>query len=458
MSDTKIEQPPIWNLPVSASMGSETGRREENQDRASSFSSPFGMVYLVADGMGGHKGGAEAAQMTAEGFQRCLLALTADTPYVDAVSFAASEIHQALTALGSSGDPNFSGMGSTVVLALIRQVTDGFELVAAHMGDSRPYLHRAGQLTLLTRDHTQVQWLVDAHEIDEEAARSHPDASVLTRALGHGANPVIDVSEPIPLGDGDGILLCSDGLSGFAGSEDIDRTIKQFPESGECVQALIQLALDRGSNDNVTVQFLRVGNQPAPILPVPRQGRRTEPEGPAYAAAPAYREQSRPVWRSPLVAGLAIGLVLAVVAIMLFSMHVFPSRPVAAPASIPAQDTIGDLSIRAGKLWEKGKQAEDEVTKLLEGLSKSGAADAKTRRKLEALKVQIHELNSALRDIPSSLTRLSPKQTEPVVAKTSVDLNIKEQTLSKLQQTLREIQGLAPVLAPPGNPQHNRKP
>jgi protein phosphatase len=457
MSDTKIEQPPIWNLPVSASMGSETGRREENQDRVSSFSSPFGMVYLVADGMGGHKGGADAAQMTAEGFQRCLLALPADTPYLDAVSFAASEIHQSLTALGSSGDPNFSGMGSTVVLALIRQVTDGFELVAAHMGDSRLYLHRAGQLTLLTRDHTQVQWLVDANEIDEAAARSHPDASVLTRALGHGAHPVIDVSEPIPLGDGDGILLCSDGLSGFVASEDIDRTIKQFPEPAECVHALIQLALDRGSNDNVTVQFLRVGNQPAPILPVARQGRRTEPEGPAYAAAPAYREQSRPIWRSPLLAGLAIGLVLAVVAIVLYSLRLSPSHP-AAPAAIPAEDTIGDLSIRARKLWEKGKQAEDEVTKLLEGLSKSGAADAETRRKLKALKVQIHELNSALREIPSSLSRLSPKQTEPVVAKTSVDLNIKEQTLSKLQQTLREIQGLAPVLAPPDNPQHKRKP
>jgi hypothetical protein len=324
------------------------------------------------------------------------------------------------------------------------------------MGDSRLYLHRAGQLTLLTRDHTQVQWLVDAHEIDEEGARSHPDASVLTRALGHGANPAIDVSEPIALGDGDGILLCSDGLSGFAGTEEIDRTIKQFPETGECVQALIHLALDRGSNDNVTVQFLRVGNQPAPILPLPRQGRRTEPEGPAYAAAPAFREQSRPESRGPLLAGLVAGLILAVVAIVLFGLRLFPSHP-AAPAAARAEDPIGDLSATAARLLRDGKQAEDDVTKLLAGFAKSGAADARTRKKLEALKVQIHDVNSALAAISSSITRLSPKDRKPV-AETRDKLNIQKQALSDLKQTLRQIEGLAPVLAPPGNPRHKRKP
>ena len=117
MSDTKIEQPLIWNLPVTASMGSETGQREENQDRAAAFSSPFGMVYIVADGMGGHKGGAEAAQRTVDGFERRLLSIPATTPFPAAVSLAATDTHQELAALGSSGDPNFSGMGSTVVIA-----------------------------------------------------------------------------------------------------------------------------------------------------------------------------------------------------------------------------------------------------------------------------------------------------------------------------------------------------
>ena len=189
------------------------------------------------------------------------------------------------------------------------------------MGDSRLYLHRAGQLTLLTRDHTQVQWLVDSNEIDEEGARSHPDASVLTRALGHGSGAVIDVSEPIPLGDGDGILLCSDGLSGFASSQEIDRTIKQFPEAADCVRELIRLALDRGSNDNVTVQFLRVGNQPAPIVPAPKQKRKTLPEGPVITAAPPqyyHPPPSTTVNRGPLFAGAAIGLVLVAGGVFVF--------------------------------------------------------------------------------------------------------------------------------------------
>jgi uncharacterized phage infection (PIP) family protein YhgE len=157
-----------------------------------------------------------------------------------------------------------------------------------------------------------------------------------------------------------------------------------------------------------------------------------------------------------LLAGLAIGLVLAVAAIVLFSLRLFPSHP-AAPAAIPAQDPIGDLRRIADNLLRDGKKAEEDVTKLLNGLSKGGAADAQTKKKLEALKKQIHEVNSALAAISSSITRLSPKETKPV-AETRDKLNIQKQTLSELEETLRQIKGLAPVLAPFGTPRHKRKP
>jgi protein phosphatase len=376
------------------------------------------MVYIVADGMGGHRGGAEAARIAVEGFQRCLLAIPATAPFPDAISFAASETHKELVALGNSGDPNFSGMGSTVVIALIRQVGEGFELIAAHMGDSRLYLHRAGQLTLLTRDHTQVQWLVDANEIDEEMARSHPDASVLTRALGHGGNAVIDVSEPIPLGDSDGILLCSDGLSGFVGSHEIDQTIKRFPEAAQCVCELIQLALHRGSNDNVTVQFLRVGNQPEAILPMPSPARKTLPEAPVLAAAPVYYPHPGGSGnRRPMFAGVAIGLVLVAGGVLAFRDKLFPAHADDI-AAVSMERNIGDLRADASGMIADAKRGENLVDKALS--ASIGAQRGWTNRmrgeKLRELKAQFHDLYRTAGEILQTTTfenKLSARRNKP---------------------------------------------
>ena len=407
MSDTKTEQPLIWNLPVSAGMASETGLRDENQDRMAGFSSPFGMVYLIADGMGGHKGGAEAARITEEGFQRFLLSLPPETPCSEALSYAASEIHRELTQLGASGDPAYRGLGSTVVIALIRPSENGLELIVAHMGDSRAYLHRAGQLTLLTRDHTQVQWLVDANEIDEETARSHPDSSVLTRALGHGDSAVIDVSEPFPLGDADGILLCSDGLSGFVASAGIDEIIRQFPDPSDCVRELIGRAFDRGSTDNVTVQFLRVGSRPAALLPASRTKRKTMPEGPVLASAPVYGSGQTPKDRRPLFAGLAVAAVLAGGAGWAFSGKLFPSRHAgtsAASVEIGKDTLLESLA----KISADAERADREIKILetsLSGMHVGGAADTQAKRDLQALRRQIEEVRRDLRRISSGITR-----------------------------------------------------
>jgi len=307
-------------LPIRVGAVSEQGLREQNQDSMTGFSSPFGAVYLIADGMGGHRGGAEAARMVAEGFSRHLLAAPATSPMRDAVTLAVRLTNVEILEKGKSGSADLEGMGSTVVIALVRRSENGLELTTAHVGDSRIYLSRDGQLTQLTKDHTQVQWLLDTHAIDEAAARNHPDASVLTRALGHTTDLQVDISDPIPVGDGDAILLCSDGLSGFANGEDINRTIQQNPDPTVCAQQLVQLALDSGSSDNITVQLLRIGDSvPAPPAPAPRkyqtQAEMATVPMPSPAAA---RPQSKPHSRFTLLITI---LVLALAGGLFWWIH-----------------------------------------------------------------------------------------------------------------------------------------
>src|SRR3984885_1109739 len=254
-------------LPISVGAVSETGHRDQNQDCMTGFASPFGAAYLIADGMGGHHGGAEASRMVVEAFTRHFLAVPASSPLRDAVTLAVRLGNIEGLEKGKSGNPDFAGMGSIFVLALVRQTDQGMELMTAHVGDSRIYWHRNGALTLLTKDHTHVQWLIDSHALDEALARNHPDASILTRAMGHTTDLQVDISDPLPLSEGDGILLCSDGLSGYVSTEDIHRTIEQNADPTICAKELVQLALASGSDDNITVQFLRIGRLAQPAMP-----------------------------------------------------------------------------------------------------------------------------------------------------------------------------------------------
>ena len=299
MNEYKTNQPPKL-LAIGVGAVSETGQREQNQDRMSGFNSPLGAVYLVADGMGGHKGGAEASRMVAEAFSRHLMNAPASSPPQDALTLAVRLANLEVLEKGRSGNPEFDGMGSTVVIALIQETSNGMELITAHVGDSRLYLRRNNQLTQLTKDHTQVQWLIDSNALDEEGARNHPDASVLTRAMGHSTDLQVDISGPIPLLEGDILVICSDGLSGFANAGDIDRTIADNPDPTRCANKLVQLALASGSNDNITVQVLRVGN----AAQTRRRARKTDPGG---VMAPGTSFWSNP-W---LLIALAILLMAA---------------------------------------------------------------------------------------------------------------------------------------------------
>jgi PPM family protein phosphatase len=277
------------NLPdLSLGVGarSEKGRREENQDKMTAFPTSLGTVYIVADGMGGHRGGAEASHLVIEGYRKHLTSFQEGAGLPDVLQAATVLTNAEILEAGHSGDPAVAGMGSTVVMAVLRTGANGMEMLTGHIGDSRAYLLRSGSLHRLTRDHSAVQRMVDAQILTPEAARSHPDSNVLTRALGQQPNVVIDVSMPEPLLPGDTLLLCSDGLWGYVPDEQLQHELSLDRSASEAADALADLALEQGSDDNITLQVLRLEDRQR-TMRAPEVLRQTEVDGLALAAVAA---------------------------------------------------------------------------------------------------------------------------------------------------------------------------
>src|ERR1035441_5918510 len=198
--------------------------REENQDSVLHVHIALGDLMIVADGIGGYAGGATASRMVVENFYAHLAALPPDYPVDNAIRGAAARANaQIVAAAFVPGTPNHH-MGSTVVVAVVQQLAAGTCAWVGHIGDSRAYLMRAGRLHRLTTDHSAVQALLSRNLITPEEAQNHPDASVLTRSLGHQPEVEIDI-EQHPLALGDTLLLCSDGLWGFVSELDIQRAV-----------------------------------------------------------------------------------------------------------------------------------------------------------------------------------------------------------------------------------------
>ena len=237
---------------------SETGYvREENQDHMSGRILPVGHLYIVADGMGGHKGGALASELTDKGLQEFIAAVPANAPVNEVLRNAFQKANETVYKKAHSGDPATEGMGSTAVVVLI---SAAFARVA-HVGDSRAYLYRNKKLTLLTKDHTIVQKMVDSKMITPEEAIDHPSASVLERAIGTQPSVAVDVSGPIPLKNDDTILMCSDGLSGYVADAAIESVMREELPAQELPKRLVALALKKGGDDNITVQVIRYGKR-----------------------------------------------------------------------------------------------------------------------------------------------------------------------------------------------------
>jgi serine/threonine protein phosphatase PrpC len=377
MSNTANQTAAKGTLPIVVGAESEVGLREENQDHMTGFRCEFGAVYVIADGMGGHRGGAEASRMVIEGLRSHLQSPAAGLSLHEAVDQAARLTNGEVFEKSRSGDANYAGMGSTLSLIVLTEAESGMELVTAHVGDSRVYLQRDGHLAQLTKDHTYVQRLVDSKAIDEEAARTHPDASVLTRAMGQTPEVAVDISEPIPLQDGDGILLCSDGLSGYVGPAQIEETLRRNPGPADGAKALVDLALKSGSDDNITVQFVRLGNGPVAVPP-PAAKRRTQPEAEALPPVEAADAPQRNM--SPLLLWAGVGLALLALAAGLYLLRhrLFPVREPAADPAAELRNHAARLSERAGQLHGRAFDVHERAKGIP---AEASAAAAKSKKK-----------------------------------------------------------------------------
>src|ERR1700731_4313905 len=201
-------------------------------------------LLALADGMGGHAAGEVASQLVIA----ALAHLDDDEPGGDLLAKldAAVRAGNAAIAAQVEMEPDLEGMGTTLTAILF----DGNRIGLVHIGDSRGYLLRDGELTQITKDDTFVQTLVDEGRITREEAHSHPQRWLIMRALtGHEVEPTLTMREARA---GDRYLLCSDGLSDPVSDETILEAL-QIPDVSESAYRLIELALRGGGPDNVTV-------------------------------------------------------------------------------------------------------------------------------------------------------------------------------------------------------------
>ena len=232
--------------------------REDNQDTICRATIPLGELILVADGIGGYQGGATASRMVAEGFHQQLATQQSAYPADAAISEACAYTNASIHTAAQSGDPSLQQMGSTVILALIQSGAGNHVAWIGHVGDSRAYLIRNGQMMKLTSDHSAVQALLNRNLITEAEALNHPDASVLTRSLGHRPEVQIELDR-VPLEPGDALLLCSDGLWGYVAEEDIAAVVTEPELSAQTIaDTLLHQALAAGGLDNIGIEFVRI--------------------------------------------------------------------------------------------------------------------------------------------------------------------------------------------------------
>ena len=218
---------------------SDVGRVRKGNEDSFTVDEP---LFAVADGMGGHQGGEVASSLALETIAG------GDGPLEELVRRANEAVHSR-----AAKDPGLAGMGTT--LTALR--ADGEVLRLAHVGDSRAYLLRDGTIQRLTKDHTVVERLVDEGRLTPQEAEIHPQRSILTRALGVDETLQVDQGaiEPRP---GDRLLLCSDGLTGMIGEDQITRILAEHPDPQAAADALVEAANQAGGQDNITAVVIDV--------------------------------------------------------------------------------------------------------------------------------------------------------------------------------------------------------
>ena len=240
--------------------------RDHNEDSIGLFKLSDGMVLaVVADGLGGHDAGEVASSEAVKIFEKESKKLTQDLSARERGDFlsliigkANEKVYKLAQAKMKQGN-NKNGMGTTVVAAVV----DSEGIVVAHVGDSRAYLFHDNGLYQMTEDHTFVNVLIKNGQISEEEAYHHPKRNVLTRAVGTAEEVDVDISDN-PWNQDDIILLCSDGLTSMIDDREIGLVLSSTSTTlEEKADRLIELALDAGGTDNISLILLQNKNRSA---------------------------------------------------------------------------------------------------------------------------------------------------------------------------------------------------
>jgi PPM family protein phosphatase len=245
---------------------SDVGRKRKSNEDSFAIAREDNL-FIVADGMGGHAAGEVASRLAVESIERHISGSDPRKEPTVPASFRSSTKAESVLAVPARRvlnairlanqeivrsvrkDVSMRGMGTTVVLAYIRES----RAFIGSVGDSRAYLVRAGTIRQLTSDHTFVSEQVRAGTLSRSEARQHPARNILTRAVGSQEDVEPDLVEQ-DLRSGDRLLLCSDGLTTMVDDGDILKTILAHPDDPQAgCRALIDLANERGGDDNVTV-------------------------------------------------------------------------------------------------------------------------------------------------------------------------------------------------------------
>ena len=331
----------------------DAGRRRRRNEDSYVLEPP---LFVVADGMGGAQAGEVASRLAASVFREYH-----DADELDAEERVGAIIQEANRRIydRAQSDANASGMGTTVTAAIVEDA----RIAIGHVGDSRLYRIRNGELAQLTQDHSLVADLMRSGRLTPEEAESHPQRSVITRAL--GTDPEVDVDTfAVEAEPGDVFLLCSDGLTTMVGDEEILRTLAKSERLEPAAKALVKAANRGGGEDNITVILFSVGpSEPTDDTAVIGNGRGSDEDledtlsgleaaptlagQPRAPAEPAPRvEEKEGGWgRRGFVVLLAVVLLLGLLAVGLWGL----SR-----SNFIGSGEDGRVTIYQGVPWDLG--------------------------------------------------------------------------------------------------------
>jgi serine/threonine protein phosphatase PrpC len=251
----------VANQPPVLSYGGKTDQglvRSDNQDFFGKFpednldiTTPKGQLFIVADGMGGHRGGREASMIAVKTVSESYFADESGN-IAESLERAFHNANKAIYEY-STVHPGFQNMGTTCT-ALVLQGGRGY---IAHVGDTRVYRLSKGTIAQLTDDHSSVAEMRRRGMLTEEEAKYHPERSILYRAVGIQQEVSVDIIPDVQFGSKDVFLLCTDGLHGLVEDEELLRLAQSFPPEEACAK-LIALANDRGGYDNITVEIVKI--------------------------------------------------------------------------------------------------------------------------------------------------------------------------------------------------------